>query len=64
MTLSSIPRHSGNRGFSTKQASVGAYNSTYIHVVIGVFMILSGFNYSLHYALYKGKWKDVLKIVN
>lgn len=51
----------GTGGFSTKQASVGAYNSTYIHVVIGVFMILSGVNYSLHYALYKGKWKDVLK---
>lgn len=51
----------GTGGFSTKNLSVGAYNSSYIHNVISIFMILSGVNFSLYYALYKGKWRDVLK---
>lgn len=51
----------GTGGFATKNSSVGAYNSLYIQLVIGIFMILSGVNFSLYYALYKGKIKDVLK---
>jgi len=51
----------GTGGFSSKNASIGAFNSTYIHVVISIFMIMSGANFSLYFALYKGKWKDVLK---
>lgn len=37
----------GTGGFSTKSASIGAFNSTYIDMVIGVFMVLSGVNFSL-----------------
>lgn len=51
----------GTGGFSTRGASIGAYNSTYIHLVIAVFMTLAGINFSLYYALLKGKWRDVLK---
>ena len=51
----------GTGGFATKNISVGAYNSTYIHVVIGIFMVLSGVNFSLHYAGFKGRIKDVIK---
>lgn len=51
----------GTGGFSTMNASVGAYNSTYIHLVIGSFMVLSGVNFSLYYSLFKGKIKDVFK---
>jgi len=51
----------GTGGFSVKNSSVGAYDSTYIHLVIGIFMILSGINFSLYYSLSKGKWKEVLK---
>lgn len=51
----------GTGGFSVKNASVGAYDSTYIHLVIGIFMMLSGINFSLYYSLSKGKWKEVLK---
>jgi len=51
----------GTGGFSTRNLSVGAYDSTYIHLVIAVFMILSGVNFSLYYVLYKGKWKEVFK---
>ncbi|NLM13939.1 MAG: TrkH family potassium uptake protein, partial [Epulopiscium sp.] len=51
----------GTGGLSTRGASIGAYNSTYIHLVIAVFMTLGGINFSLYYALLKGKWRDVLK---
>src|SRR5699024_10345038 len=51
----------GTGGFSVNNASVGAYNSTYIHLVIGTFMILSGINFSLYYSLFKGKWKEIIK---
>ncbi|MFQ5510870.1 MAG: TrkH family potassium uptake protein [Candidatus Krumholzibacteriia bacterium] len=36
-------------GYSTRNASVGAYGSAYIDYVIIVFMILAGTNFSLHY---------------
>ena len=51
----------GTGGFSSRNISVGAYNSTYIHLVISIFMILSGVNFSLYYMLYNGKWKEVVK---
>lgn len=51
----------GTGGFSTKNASVGAYKSTYIHLVIGIFMVLSGVNFSIYYSLFKRKWKEVIK---
>jgi len=51
----------GTGGFSTRNSSIGAFNSTYIHIVISIFMLLSGINFSLYYALIKGKWRDVLR---
>jgi len=51
----------GTGGYSTRNASIGAYNSTYIHIVITVFMILSGVNFSLYYSLVNGKWKEVIR---
>lgn len=51
----------GTGGFGIKNDSVGAYNSTYIHLVIGSFMILAGVNFSLYYSLFKGKWREFIK---
>ena len=51
----------GTGGFGIKNNSVAFYNSTYIHIIIGVFMLLSGVNFSLYYSLFKGGWKDVFK---
>lgn len=51
----------GTGGFSMKNASIGAYNSNYIHLVIATFMILSGVNFSLYYSLFKGRWQEVYK---
>jgi len=51
----------GTGGFSTLNSSVGGFNNSYIYIVISVFMIMSGMNFSLYYDLYKGKWRDVIK---
>jgi trk system potassium uptake protein TrkH len=49
-------------GFSTKNASVAHFNSAYIDIVMIVFMLLAGINFSLHYQMLKGRpqvlWKD------
>lgn len=42
-------------GFSTQQASIGAYNSVYFEVVITVFMFLAGANFILHFRALRGK---------
>ncbi len=51
----------GTGGFSTRNASVGGFNSPYIFMVISTFMIMSGVNFSLYYDLFRGKWKDVFE---
>lgn len=51
----------GTGGFSTKNSSIGGFNSSYITIVISIFMIMSGTNFSLYYDLYKGKWREVIK---
>jgi trk system potassium uptake protein TrkH len=44
-------------GFSTKNASIAAFNSAYIEWVITIFMFLSGTNFVLHFALLKGEFR-------
>jgi trk system potassium uptake protein TrkH len=51
----------GTGGFSSSNSSIGSFNSSYIFIVISIFMIMSGTNFSLYYSLYRGKWRDVLK---
>ena len=41
-------------GFSTQNASIAQYNNTYFDIVIIVFMLLAGINFSLHYRLIRG----------
>lgn len=49
-------------GFSTQNASIAQYDSLYFDVVIGLFMVLAGINFSLHYQMMRGRplafWKD------
>jgi trk system potassium uptake protein TrkH len=45
----------GTGGFSTRNANIGAFHSTYIEWVIIVFLWLAATNFSLHYAVFKGK---------
>ena len=51
----------GTGGFSTKNTSVGAFHSSYITLVIGIFMMLSGINFSLYYELYKKRFRHILQ---
>ncbi len=51
----------GTGGFSTKNASIGAFNSTYIHMITAIFMVLSGINFALYYSLFKGNRREVLR---
>ncbi len=44
-------------GYSTKNGSVGHYQSAYIDYVIIIFMILAGTNFSLHYRFLRGNFK-------
>ena len=42
-------------GFSTKNASIGYYNSAMIDYIIVIFMIIAGMNFTLHYRALRGK---------
>ncbi len=48
-------------GFSTRNASVAAYDSAYIDWVITFFMFLAGVNFSLHYLALRGKIGDFIR---
>ena len=39
----------GTGGFGVRNASVGAYNSAYVDMVVAVFMVLFGVNFNLYY---------------
>ena len=49
----------GTGGFSSRNLSVGAYQSPYFDVVIGVFMLLFGVNFNLYYFLLVRRFRDV-----
>lgn len=49
----------GTGGFSTRGASIGAYNSAAIDAICTVFMFLAGVNFSLYFYAITGKWSDI-----
>ena len=51
----------GTGGFSTRGASVGAFDSAYIAVVISTFMMLFGCNFNLFYLVLLGQGLAVFK---
>lgn len=51
----------GTGGFSSRNASIGAFNSPAIEWICAVFMGLSGVNFSLYYMLLIGKGKSILQ---
>jgi len=48
-------------GFSTKNASMAAFDTPWIHYPIIFFMFLAGTNYTIIYLSLKGKWKQIWK---
>ena len=51
----------GTGGFSTRAASIGAYDSVYIELVIACFLVFFGTNFNLFYLLLIGRWREALK---
>ena len=49
----------GTGGFSTRNASVGAFRSAYVDVVVTVFMVLAGANFALLFKAFTGRFRDV-----
>ncbi len=47
-------------GFGTKNASIGGY-SPYIQYVVAIFMFLAATNFTLHFLIGKGRFKDVFR---
>jgi trk system potassium uptake protein TrkH len=51
----------GTGGFSVKNAGIAAYDSTYIHVVLAVFMLLFGTNFSLYHLILIRRWRNAVR---
>lgn len=51
----------GTGGFSCRNLSVGAYDSAYFDIVIGVFMLLFGVNFNLYFFLLIRRFRDVFR---
>lgn len=51
----------GTGGFSIKNQSLGAYNNLYYELIVGIFMLLFGVNFTLYYQSLKGNLKSVIK---
>ena len=49
----------GTGGFSSKNASIGGFNSPAIDIIISVFMLIAGINFSLYYYLITRKFNDI-----
>ena len=48
-------------GFSTRNASIKAFDSTYIDSIITLFMFLAGVNFALHFRFLTGKFNSYFK---
>ena len=51
----------GTGGFSTRAASIAAFDSLYIEMVMAVFLVLFGINFNLYYFVLIGRVKEALK---
>ncbi len=49
----------GTGGFSTRNASVGGFNSAAVDWIITTFMLLAGINFSLYYSLFRRDFQTI-----
>lgn len=49
----------GTGGLSSRNNSIGSFNSSAIEITITIFMILAGINFSLYYYLILGKFSEI-----
>lgn len=48
-------------GFSPRNASVAAFESPWVHIIIIVFMIIAGANFSLYYGLWRNRGRPLIR---
>ncbi|MEM7626204.1 MAG: TrkH family potassium uptake protein [Planctomycetota bacterium] len=48
-------------GLSTRNASIGAYNSVGVDLVSMLFMLLAGVNFGLMFMVVRGRWRDAVR---
>ncbi len=51
----------GTGGFSIHSTSIAYYNSSYIEIIIGIFMILFGVNFNLYYFIFLKKFSQIFR---
>ncbi len=51
----------GTGGFSVHSAGVAIYNSAYVEILVGVFMLLFGVNFNLYYLILIGRAKEAIR---
>ena len=51
----------GTGGFSSLSLSIGGYNNLYFEIVLGIFMLLFGTNFTWYYFLIMRRFRDALK---
>lgn len=51
----------GTGGFSTRNASVGAYDNPALQWIISAFMFVAGLNFALFYGLLRGQFRELLR---
>lgn len=51
----------GTGGFATSSAGIAGYQSAYVEVLLGVFMLLFGVNFNVYYLILLGRVRDALK---
>lgn len=51
----------GTGGFSSRGASIGAYDNAAIDWITCGFMLIAGINFGLYYALVRGQWREVVR---
>ena len=49
----------GTGGFSSRGASIGAYDNAMIDWIVAVFMLIAGINFGLYYGLLRGRWREM-----
>jgi trk system potassium uptake protein TrkH len=51
----------GTGGFSSKGASIGAYQNPTVEWIIIAFMLIAGLNFGLYYGALRGRWRDLFR---
>lgn len=51
----------GTGGFSTRNASIGGFNSLYVEMVCAVFMLLFGINFNVYFFILIGNFRSAFK---